>query len=153
MSKHLNVRTHSIWTITASNLQAMNTGFVDDDHGVFPGLELGSGHKWQIFRIKLVFRFIFLEQIPPICERRTLFAIMAEVYDESHMSEATPLEESSIPLTDPVKWIATMLTPATSHAIEWLAKTILTFVDPILVADEASPVFWWSFSIQEVMQI
>jgi hypothetical protein len=44
-----------------------------------------------------------------------------------------------------------MLTPATPHAIEWLAKTILTFVHPILFADDASPVFWWSFSIQEVM--
>lgn len=153
MSKHLNVRTRSIWTITASNLQAMNAGLVDDDHGVFLGLKLGSRHKWQIFRVKLVFRFIFFEQIPPICERRTLVSIMAKVNDESYMSEATPLEESSIPLTDPVKWIATMLTPATARAIEWLAKTILTFVDPILVADEASPVFWWSFSIQEVMQI
>jgi hypothetical protein len=44
-----------------------------------------------------------------------------------------------------------MLTPATAGAIEWLPKTILTFVDPILVADDASPIFWQSFSIQEVM--
>jgi hypothetical protein len=76
---------------------------------------------------------------------------MAKVYDESHMSETTPLEESSIPLTDPVERIAAMLTPATPHAIEWLAETILTFVHPILFTDDASPVFWWSFSIQEVM--
>jgi hypothetical protein len=78
---------------------------------------------------------------------------MPEVYGESDMSETTPLEELTIPLTDPVERIATMLTPATARAIERLAKTILTFVDPILVADDASPVFWWSFSIQEVMQI
>jgi hypothetical protein len=76
---------------------------------------------------------------------------MAKVYDESHMSETTPLEELSIPLTDPVERIAAMLTPATPRAIEWLAETILTFVHPILFADDASPVFWWSFSIQEVM--
>jgi hypothetical protein len=44
-----------------------------------------------------------------------------------------------------------MLTSATASAIEWLPKTILTFVDPILVADDASPIFWWSFSIEEVM--
>jgi hypothetical protein len=153
MSKHLNVRTHGIRTITASNLQAMNSGLVDDDHGVFLRLELWSGHKWQIFRLELVFRFVFFEQIPPIRDRRTLFSIMAKVYDESHMSETTPLEESSIPLTDPVERIAAMLTPATASAIERLAKTILTFVHPILLADDASPVFWWSFSIQEVMQI
>ncbi|KAG2094378.1 uncharacterized protein F5147DRAFT_657146 [Suillus discolor] len=76
---------------------------------------------------------------------------MAKVYNESHMSETTPLEESPIPLTDPVERIATMLTPATARAIEWLAKTILTFVHPILLADDASPVFWWSFSIEEVI--
>jgi hypothetical protein len=131
----------------------MNSGLVDDDHGVFLRLELWSGHKWQIFRLELVFRFVFFEQIPPIRDRRTLFSIMAKVYDESHMSETTPLEESSIPLTDPVERIAAMLTPATASAIERLAKTILTFVHPILLADDASPVFWWSFSIQEVMQI
>ncbi|KAG2139102.1 uncharacterized protein EDB93DRAFT_1253170 [Suillus bovinus] len=74
---------------------------------------------------------------------------MTEVYDESNMSETTLLEELTIPLTDPVERIATMLTPATSRAIEWLPKTILTFVDPILVADDASPIFWRSFSIQE----
>jgi hypothetical protein len=151
MSKHLNVRTHGIWTITASNLEAMNSGLVDDDHGVFLQLELGSGRKWQIFRLEPVFRLVFFEQIPPIRDCRTLFAIMAKVYDESHMSETTPLKELSIPLTDPVERIAAMLTPATPRAIEWLPKTTLTFVDPILVADDASPIFWWSFSIQEVM--
>jgi hypothetical protein len=76
---------------------------------------------------------------------------MAKVYDESHMSETTPLEELPIPLTDPVERIATMLTPATARAIEWLTKTILIFVHPILFTDDASPVFWWSFSIKEVM--
>jgi hypothetical protein len=50
-----------------------------------------------------------------------------------------------------VERIATMLTPATARAIEWLPKTILTFVDTILVADNTSPIFRWSFSIQEVM--
>jgi hypothetical protein len=50
-----------------------------------------------------------------------------------------------------VERIAAMLTPATPRAIEWLPKTTLTFVYPILVADDASPIFWWSFSIQEVM--
>ncbi|KAG0695789.1 hypothetical protein DFH29DRAFT_1005154 [Suillus ampliporus] len=65
------------------------------------------------------------------------------------MSETTLLEELTIPLTDPVERIATMLTPATARAIEWLPKTILTFVDPILAADDASPIFWWSFLIQE----
>jgi hypothetical protein len=73
------------------------------------------------------------------------------VYDKSDVSEATLLKESTIPLTDPVEGIATVLTPAAARAIERLPKTILTFVDPILVADGASPVFWWSFSIQEVM--
>jgi hypothetical protein len=67
------------------------------------------------------------------------------------MSETTLLKEFTIPLTDPVERIATMLTPATSYAIEWLSKTILTFVDPILVAYDASSVFRWSFSIEEVM--
>jgi hypothetical protein len=67
------------------------------------------------------------------------------------MGQTTFLKESSIPLTDPVERSATMLTPATAGAIEWLPKTILTFVDPILVADDASPIFWRSFSIQEVM--
>jgi hypothetical protein len=76
---------------------------------------------------------------------------MTEVYDESDVSETTLLEELTIPLTDPVKRIATMLISATASAIEWLPKTILTFVDPILVADDASPIFWWSFSIEEVM--
>jgi hypothetical protein len=131
----------------------MNSGLVDGDHGVFLRLELGSGHIWQIFRLELVFRFIFFEQIPPICDCWTLFSIMAKVYDESHMNETTLLEELSIPLTDPVERIAAMLTPATACAIEWLTKIILTFVHPILFADDASPVFWWSFSIQEVMQI
>jgi hypothetical protein len=67
------------------------------------------------------------------------------------MGQTTLLEELSIPLTDPVERSAMMLTPATASAIEWLPKTILTFVDPILVADDASPIFWRSFSIQEVM--
>jgi hypothetical protein len=56
------------------------------------------------------------------------------------MSETTLLKEFIILLTDPVERIATILTAATSHAIEWLPKTILTFVDSILVADDASPV-------------
>lgn len=64
----------------------MNSGLVDNDHGVFLWLELGSGHKWQIFRLEQVFGFIFFKQIPPIGDRRTLFAIMAKVYNESHMS-------------------------------------------------------------------
>jgi hypothetical protein len=67
------------------------------------------------------------------------------------MSKTTLLEEFTIPLTDPVERIVAILTPATSHAIEWLSKTILTFVDPILVAYDTSPVFWWSFLIKEVM--
>jgi hypothetical protein len=61
------------------------------------------------------------------------------------------MTELSIPSTDPVERIAAMLIPATPRAIEWLAETILTFVHPILFADDASPVFWWSFLIQEVM--
>ncbi|KAG2115025.1 hypothetical protein DEU56DRAFT_761750 [Suillus clintonianus] len=76
---------------------------------------------------------------------------MTEVYDESDVSETTLLKELTIPLTDPVEGIAKMLTSATASAIQWLPKTILTFVDPILVADDASPIFWWSFSIQEVI--
>ncbi|KAG2141228.1 hypothetical protein DEU56DRAFT_754947 [Suillus clintonianus] len=76
---------------------------------------------------------------------------MTEVYDESDVSKTTLLEELTIPLTDPVEGIATMLTSATASAIEWLPKTILTFVDPILVADGTSPIFWWSCSIQEVI--
>ena len=147
MPKHLNVRTHGIWTIAAANLEAVNSGLVNDDHGVFLRLELRSRHRRKIFGLKLIFRFISFEQIPPICEHRTLLAIMPEVYGESHMSETTLLKELTILLTDPVERIAT------ARAIERLAKTILTFVDPILVADDASPVFWWSFSIQEVMQI
>ncbi|KAG1830509.1 hypothetical protein DFJ58DRAFT_736946 [Suillus subalutaceus] len=74
---------------------------------------------------------------------------MTKVYDKSDMSKTTLLEELTIPLTDPVEGIAKMLTSATASAIEWLHKTILTFVDPILVADDTSPIFWWSFWIQE----
>jgi hypothetical protein len=67
------------------------------------------------------------------------------------MSETTLLKEFTIPLTDPMERIATMLILATSRAIEWLPKTILTSVGPILVAYDASLVFQWSFSIKEVM--
>ncbi|KAG2091359.1 uncharacterized protein F5147DRAFT_657963 [Suillus discolor] len=69
---------------------------------------------------------------------------MAKVYNESHMSETTPLEESPIPLTDPVERIATDVDSCNSPCNRVAHQDNLDIYD-------ASPVFWWSFSIEEVI--